>query len=245
MDKEELGKKLAKPDKIRFLVVDEDKDARSSAWFVTCESGSLYLAPKALGSAMKLSLHPKGRSNDGHDCQFGLASHSMKRHRELGFCPPSVMRWTRAEPPAVGALHVVSILFPSDYLTDKLGKPQVDGKLKFAFPLPPPGHVIELGIFTHLQHPDQLEDALIRTGGTPISYHDLANGEFASLVARQTVIEPWKPFFTKPDHVTSRALSGEPAPGETIKGRALLIGDVPKDGSAFVLAEAGPITVTG
>lgn len=245
MDEDALRKKLEKPDKIRFLVVDEDGDARSSAWFITCESGSLYLAPKALGSAMKLSLHPKGRSNDGHDCQFGLASRSMKRHRELGFSPPPVMRWTRPTPPAVGALQVASILFPSDYLAEKLGRPQGDGKLKFAFPLPPPGHVIELGLFTHLQHPDQLEDALIRTGGTPISYHDLADGEFASLVARQTVIDPWKPFFKKPDHVTSRALGGAPAPGKTVQGRAMLISDAPKDGGAFVLAEAGTVTVTG
>ena len=145
MDEDALRKRLEQLDKIRFLIVDEDGDLRSSAWFITSESGSLYVAPKALGSAMKLSLHPKGRSIDGHDCQFGLARHSMKRHRELGYSPPAPMRWTRPEPPEVGALHVASILFPTDYLTEKMGEPQEDGKLKFALPLPPPGHVIELG----------------------------------------------------------------------------------------------------
>ena len=240
-----LRKKLNDLDKVRFLIVDQDNDVRSSAWFINCESGSLYLAPKALGSAMKLSLHPKGRSNDGHDCQFGLAKRSMERHRELGFSPPAPMRWTRPEPPMTGALHVASILFPSDLLTEKLGKPQADGKLKFAFPLPPPGHVAELGIFTSLEHPNQLDDKLIKAGGMPVTYHDLADGEFASLVARQTVVDPWLPFLSRPVNGTPQPLSGMPAPGETIRGRALLVGDIPKSGGAFVLAETGAMAITG
>src|SRR3546814_16623812 len=45
-------------DKIRLYVIDEGGQARSDVWVIHSTGNSVYVAPRKLGGALKLSLHP-------------------------------------------------------------------------------------------------------------------------------------------------------------------------------------------
>lgn len=235
--------KLPEFDKIRFYVADEDGRARSAQWFVHSQGNHVYAAPKGLGGALKLSLHPIGGANDGCDCQFGHPRTHADYQTTRGFTPMRPLRWARPPTPEHGALHVASILFPIDYL-GAAPQPAEDGKPKLALPAAPPGHATEAGLFISRQLPSILEDGFIRAGGTPLIYMDLPNGEFVSLVVRYTASPDMSDAMSKMRTLPPVPLSGAPSPGESLEGRVIIVGQLPSDGGPFQLIEAGPMTVS-
>lgn len=236
-----LGK-LDRLDKIRFFVVDEENKPVSSVWFMQGEGQGAYIAPSTLGSSLKLSFHPPGGSSDGCDCQFGHPRRYAEGATGKGFVPMRPVRWQRRPTPTSGTIHIASIFFPTEYLMSA-PQPLPNGKIKFALPRAPKGMATEAGIFLSKEHPNELEQKFMAVGGTPLAYCDFPGDEFMSLVVSHSACPPL-PDIPKEDSARFRLLDGAPDVGDVIQGRAILCSDVPRDGSAFLLAEVGPLTVS-
>jgi hypothetical protein len=73
---------------------------------------------------------------------------------------------------------------------------------------------------------------------------ELQNGEFMSFVVRHAPFPDLSETLNKMQTLAPIPLSGAPASGEVIDGRIIIVGEVPADGKAFHLIEAGPITVS-
>ena len=234
---------LPEIDKIRLYVVDDEGRARSDVWFIHSTGDHVYAAPRKLGGALKLSLHPAGAAQDGYDCQFGHPRSHAHKQESRGYRPIPPMRWRRPSTPETGAVHVASILFPTDALVGTVDIPN-DGKVKFGIPLAPVGQVAEAALFFSREAPASLESKFIQLGGTPLIYMDLLRGEFVSVVVRHASFPDLPQEFAKLGSGRPIPLSGTPKPGETVSGRALAICDIPAAGSPFYLVEAGPVSVT-
>lgn len=242
METDHFLQRLENLDKFRFHIESETGILHSSAWFAREAAGSLYIAPKGLGAAMKLSLHPKGTSRDGLDTQFGLTPDEARRQRAGGFSPPQPLRWKRTPPPSNGATQIASIIFPSDYLQTPAEHISARSKLKFALPMPPFGHAIEVGIFTTLLSPLPLEENFLRLGFTPMVCFELANSEAAILAARQTDLARWGSIVQPPTDGRPTPLNGMPEKGEQVEARCLVFSAPPEEGGIFLIAELGAVT---
>lgn len=229
-------------DKNRLYVIDEEGQARSDVWFVHSKGNNVYVAPRRLGGALKLSLHPAGGADDGCDCQFGHPRFHADLQASLGYKPMRPLRWTRTPTPDRGAVQVVSILWPTDYL-GPAPQPEDDGKIKFAIPLAPSGGAAEVGLFISKQAPNELEEGFIRAGGTPLIYMDLPNGEFVSIVIRHRTMDDLSEVLARLQTLSPTPLSGAPAPGEWVAGRGIIVGEPPPSGEAFQLIEVGPMNI--
>lgn len=232
-----------KVDKIRFFVVDAENRPISDLWFVENQGTNVYVAPTKLGGQLKLSLHTAGGAKDGCDCQFGHPRSHADEQARLGFQPMQPIRWTRQPTPKIGAIHLVSIFFPTDYLGIAPG-PADDGKLKFALTAAPSGHAVEAALFISSQGPDCLEQPFLRSSALPLVCMELSNGEFVSFVVRHTPFPDLTATLKKAETLPAVPLSGAPALGEEVSGRAIMVGEVPAGGQAFRLIEAGPLSIS-
>lgn len=234
--------KLDRLDKIRFFVVDEENKAVSSVWFMQGEGRGAYVAPSTLGSSLKLSFHPPGGSRDGCDCQFGHPRNYAEGATAKGFVPMRPLRWQRRLTPDSGAIHIASIFFPTEHLMSA-PQPLPNGKIRFALPRAPQGMATEAGLFLSKEHPNELEQKFVAKGGMPLAYSDFPGDEFMSLVVRHSACPPL-PDIHQGNDANFRLLDGAPKAGDVVQGRAIMCSDVPQDGSAFLLVEIGPLTVS-
>ena len=238
---EPLRDRLSKLDKFRFYVADENGRRWSDIWFVGAHSGSVYMASRKLGGSLKLSLHPRGQSDDGLDCQFGHPSSFAAKQKAQGFRPIPLLRWGRKALREREILQVARVLFPTAYLAP-MEASEADGKLKFALPVAPTGQALELSIMCSREEPKEFEDSAIARGFTPFVYTGLEGGEFASIMARHVEFNgsPLQDLSQRSRSV--QPLSGICAPGQTIENaRALIVGGSPESGEALSLIEAGPL----
>jgi hypothetical protein len=211
-DLEKFEKQIAS--KFRFAV--EAEGGRSSrAWRIWSKKDDIYLASAGIGGKLKFSLHSKGY------CQLAMTSEHFKS------LPPTVQakipnrvleHWQRPATPKRGAIHVFSLLFPTDFFTGpKLtGSP---GKLLTLFSAAPAGHALEFGLFYSLEDPKLLSERLAKVG-TPLLSVSLPGGEHVSIVVRN------QKFDGKPLREERRISSGVRPLGGTLdslaKGQTLL-----------------------
>lgn len=224
-------------DALRFYIADEHDRPRSSLWRAFCHGDDVYLAPRKIGGALKLSIHRDG------NCQYGTTRHYVQKARAQGIDAfPPLARWRRPPTPESGAFHVASILFPTDFLRSRtIARPT---KLKFAIPLAPLGHAIEVMVFYASAEPSLAEQALRERGITAFSYMTLLCGEIAILAARQVPFEAEFIPDLKSMAGQMRPLLGAPALGEKMSGlHAVLMHKKPVDGEAIHLAEINGISV--
>src|SRR3954452_6271116 len=89
----------------------------------------------------KISLHPS------RICKVALTNEHMKGLREQELDAPddkASVTWSRVPAPVEDAVHVVSLIFPTDYL--RLPAPElVPGKPVLPVEAAPPGKAIEFG----------------------------------------------------------------------------------------------------
>ena len=235
-------KHLENLDKFRFYVANDRDCAISSVWFLRSERNGVFVGPSGLGGSLKLSFHD-GSSMDGKDCQFGHPREHAQKEEANGFQPFAPIRWKRADTPEIGALHIASIVFPTDGLMTA-PEPPPSGKVRFQLPAAPPGWGIEVGLFLSKVMPQTLEESFLRLGTTPIGFTDFPNNDYLSIAVRKRRLPRSVEFIASLNKKQHSWLSGAPDKGSSIEGRVVAIGRVPTNGEAFYLTEYGPVTVT-
>jgi hypothetical protein len=155
-------------------------DAGHSATWTAFGAGSEYYigARHAMGSS-KISLH---RSEI---CRVALTEKHFNSLPGDGLAQPrdrALMKWKRAPTPDIGAVHVASIIFPTEFL--KLPEPQgTPKKPLIIFGAAPPGKAVEIGFFYSREAAATLEPKLLQIG-YPIVCTTLDNGEMITVVGR-------------------------------------------------------------
>lgn len=119
---------------------------------------------------MKFSLH------DRENCRLAFTKEGTPAMRQQGLDVPknrAVVEWYRNPAPENGAVHVVSLIFPTDYLR----LPPPEGKKPiFQFAAAPPGKAIEFDFFFSREAEATLEGKLLQIG-MPLVRTTLDNGE--------------------------------------------------------------------
>jgi hypothetical protein len=226
-----------KLDKFRFAVGLND-EVCSGAWVIWSHKDEVYAGSRNIAGSIKLSLHGSGI------CHFGFTRPYWTTMPDRGVHQPAkreFVRWTRKLTPPVGALHVVTLIFPTDHIKGppRKGEPR---KPLYVFPAAPAGQATEFAIFYSKESPSTLECKFVKIG-TPLVYYDLGNGESASLVARHAPFE--KRMMPTPTSERMRPLNPDalPKPGEELTGlTALAVNDPERDGVLMII-EVGGLTL--
>ena len=236
-------------DKIRFAVGTDD-GPRSAWWFVQIEdTGDVYVSVRSLGGHLKLSLH-RIDQNPALDrfCQLGFTNKQIDTMTKAGLPPPTpkyMFRWQRPPSPRRGALHVASIIIPTDLL-NRDPPPIPSRHPKFLFASAPAGHALEFLLFYSLEPVSALEERFQRIG-TPMVYNRFENGETVHFIGRHVsfdtgafLAQDWTKAAPKP---LSRAMS-ELEPGASLSGLTAFIANDPLVDGHIRLIEASNIVVT-
>lgn len=167
---------------LSFYISDKNNRRRSSTWVIKKDvrkkdnSASIYVYERTFGGKNKLSLHPN------LDCQWGMVGNYYDKMKEIGGGTFDFIRWKRRETPEKGAIYVASIRFPTDFMQGDFSEYQENKKAVFSFEIAPAGKSINFGIYFSKESPENLEEAFLKKGMTPIFCFDMDNGEFVSFV---------------------------------------------------------------
>ena len=236
-------------DKIRFAVGTED-GPRSAWWFVQIEdTGDVYVSVRSLGGHLKLSLH-RIDPNPALDrfCQLGFTDKQIALTTKAGLPPPTpkyMFRWQRPPSPSRGALHVASIIIPTDLL-NRNPPPMPSRRPQFLFAPAPSGHALEFLLFYSLEPASALEERFQRIG-MPLVYNQLENGETVHFIWRPVsfdtgafLAQDWTKTSPQP---LSRAVN-ELAPGASLSGLTAFIANEPAIDGHIRLAEVSNAAIT-
>jgi hypothetical protein len=94
------------------------------------------------------------------------------------------VKWRRLETPERGAVHVASVIFPSDHLV----LPEPSGTYRkplLFFGEAPLGKAVEFGFFFSRESVDALEERFVRADAKPLIGTTLDNGTVVSVATRQ------------------------------------------------------------
>jgi len=174
---EGLERRLAE-DKIRF-VVGAPGGYYSGVWSAWGNKNDYYLGARGALWSLRLSLHKS------LICRLAFTDKQMALLKEQGLnAPPdrALVKWLRSPAPVEGAVHVVSVIFPTDHL--RLPPPEDTSTLILRVNAAPPGKAIEFSFFFSREAGATLEAKLLRIG-KPLVWTSLDNGETVSIVARE------------------------------------------------------------
>lgn len=221
---------IPKLDKIRFGVGSKAQ-RRSSLWVIVCNKDDVYVGVRGLTGLIKVSLHKFGGSSVAFSRRY------LEQVASAGLDVPSdraFVRWKRSATPTSGAVHVMSILFPSDFLLLN-APPQLLTKPVYYLKPAPQGHAIEIGLFYSKEPPATLGDKLAKIS-IPMFNAQLPCGEYVSLVGR---IVPFDK--TQYDGLkgTLKRLRKDAIPefGQEWKNVSAMLFNEPNDGEALQLIE--------
>jgi len=144
-------------DRFRFAI--SRKDGRHShTWAVWGKKNDFYITSRSIGGQIKTSLHDKGGFRVHFDKNF------LWQMKAVGREPPKreVVLWPKPLVPETGAVHVASVLFPTDYLTADAPK-STKQKPIFIFEAPA-GRAVEVGFFYSLEGVAALEPKFSKIG---------------------------------------------------------------------------------
>lgn len=231
-------------EKIRFHVVDDENRQRSTDWIIWESNESVYLSTVCLSGQLKLSMHPRGLSDDGKDTQFSITASFWKRLLSRGHTSSVPFhRWKRPDPDPNQVCLVASVTFPTEYLGIEFQARKLGGR-KLAFPLPAVGHGFELSIFNHSRKSPSLESSFLAKGLTPFISIGLASGEIFSIAGRNVEF-PFTREQLFPQSQGSISWFGQPIPiGDQVsRASAIMVHDFPKDGEPILLAEINGFSI--
>ena len=225
---------------IRFGVGAKDKPY-SSVWVAFTNNNDLYLGVRGLTGAIKVSLHESELCRLAVDEQYwtNLADHGVAVQRDR-----AIVKWRRSSTPETGVVHVLSLLFPTDFLR-LYRKPLRLNKPVFYIEPAPEGHAIEFGFFYSKEGPETLEEKLLSIG-TPMFNTCLLNGEFVSMISREIPFGPenMPPFPNRTSDVEPLSKDALPGPGENIQNLSAMLFDRPKDGGILSIVQVDGLTIS-
>jgi hypothetical protein len=203
-----------------------------------------------LGGALKFSMHPRGTSADGKDCQFGTTSSLWSRIRNMRHADKvSFHRWKRPEYAENHITLIASIFFPTEALRNSLEVRKLSRR-KAGLLLPEPGKAAEVGIFSHninvdeKQNLDKVERSLFSASYLPLVDFDLS-GERATVAVR-SVDFPYSANEIAPASFDNSVFLGSPLKaGQTVnRAHAIVSPGWPVDGQPLILAEINGFSMT-
>ena len=165
-------------DKIRF-VVGIPGGCYSGVWSAWGNKNDYYLGSRGALWSLRISLHKS------LICRLAFTEKQMALLKEQELNAPTdraIVKWRRVPAPVEGAVHVVSVIFPTDYL--RLPPPEGTSTLILRFNAAPPGKAVEFSFFFSREAEATLEAKLLRIG-MPLVWTSLDNGETVSIVARE------------------------------------------------------------
>jgi hypothetical protein len=131
--------------------------------------------------SFKISLHKSGICRLAFDCKyFASAVHQ-------GLILPeqdrALVKWRRSPTPVAGAVLVVGLVFPTDFL--HLGEPTARVKEPFVFlDAAPQGKAVEIAFFYSREPVATLEPKLLEFG-IPLFWTDLENRDIVWMIGRE------------------------------------------------------------
>jgi hypothetical protein len=175
---EDFARRLTK-DRFRFVVGIPGK-YYSAVWFAHGKKNSYYVGARSIGGSLKISLH------DDCNCRLAIPDEGVTAMKQQGLDAPdnrAFVEWYRKPAPEEGANHIVSLIFPTDYL--RLPLPEASYKKPvLIIQAAPPGKAIEVGFFSSREADVTLELKFLQTG-KPLCRTTLENGETLWLVIRE------------------------------------------------------------
>jgi hypothetical protein len=166
---------------IRFAVGNPEHNY-STAWSAWGWGNEFYIGALAMMGSTKISLHRSG------NCRVAIIDKKWEELGTKGMPRPddrAITKWKRKPTPDTGAVHVASVLFPTDYLRNT-ESPMATAKRPLTVLTPAPaGGSIEVGFFYSREPVETLEGKLAKVG-MPLFRVTLDNGESVSMVVRQT-----------------------------------------------------------
>lgn len=166
--------------KVRFAIArDEPFQVQSEIWTVFVRKSDVYLTCDAIAGAMKLSLHGSGV------CQYARLSEFHDKYADkINRKDRTIYRWRRQATPAIGPLHVASIVFAAYETWDHQEDYQNDKQTFYLAP-PTPGWGTEVAVLYSREDPDE------HCGDTPpseiyIARFQLENGDYVTIIPRPT-----------------------------------------------------------
>ena len=186
---EGLERRLAQ-DKIRF-VVGSPGGYHSGIWSAWGNKNGYYLGARGALWSLRLSLHKS------LICRLAFTDKQMALLKEQGLNAPNdraLVKWLRSPAPVEGAIHVVSVIFPTDHL--RLPAPEGTSTPILRFNAAPPGKAIEFSFFFSREAEATLKSSFSREAeatlkskllriGMPLVRTSLDNGETVSIVGRE------------------------------------------------------------
>jgi hypothetical protein len=174
----ELERKLFRKGKFRFGV-GIPGGYHSGIWSAWGNKNDYYLGARGTLWSLKVSLHRT------LICRLAFTDKQVALLKEQGLNAPTdraLVKWQRLPAPVEDAVHVVSVIFPTDYLC--LPAPEGRSTPILRFKAAPPGKAIEFGFFFSREAEATIEGKFIQIG-TPLVRTTLDNGETVSIVARE------------------------------------------------------------
>jgi hypothetical protein len=159
----------------------------SEVWSIASHKSSIYVASRAFGGTLKVSLH--GDERDSTRSLICQVAHPTEYEGPLWHGSRTIHRWKRAPTPEGGVLHALSIQVPFAYVDGS----QRDGTSKKPLLLieadGTSDQMAEIGIFYSRKRNAEIVRLLARDGH-PIGYFELPNGDTVSISMRTTRFQP-------------------------------------------------------
>jgi len=219
------------------FAVGSPEFGHSATWTAFGSGSEYYIGARNVMGLTKISLHSSGI------CRVALTDTQFKALAEQGLVQPpdrAFVKWNRKPTPIIGAHHVVTVVFPTDYL--KLPKPQ--GTVKkplLIFDAAPAGKAVEVGFFYSREEQWTLEAKFSRIGKAVICT-TLDNGDTVSLVTRITDFDrSVLPSQDQMDRARSTMLTKELH--NIDDEHTGMFWNKPDDGGTLMLIEVGGITL--
>jgi hypothetical protein len=165
---------------VRFAV-RSPAERYSAAWMTFDSHGNFYIGARSVMGSQKISLH---RSRI---CRLAFDKRYFGSAVERGLIPTEedrvLVKWRRPLTPAIGAVLVVGLVFPTDFL--HLNAPAASVKKPFIYlDAAPQGKAVEVAFFYSREPVTTLEPELLQFG-SPLFWTDLGCGDMVWMVARE------------------------------------------------------------
>ncbi len=171
---------VSERDKIRFAFVSQS-GKHSLVWAAWGSGSDFYLGARGTLGTNKISLHASGICRDAltkthHD---KLAIHTGDPAADR-----AIIKWNRLPTPEVGGVPVVSLVFPTDYMTQ--GPPEASlRKPVWVFPAAEPGKAVEV-LFVYSKGPPEYIEEQLKPVGSALFHSTLTNGDCVTALVRVT-----------------------------------------------------------